>query len=218
MVAVLSAHKKLIFSHRIGICPTTAWPLVKHDCRGYPVPVGYGQDMDLTLWSDWGTFWGAVVGAAVTYLFAVVALRIAGRRTLAQMSAFDVVVTVAVGTLVASTALPSNASLADGAAVLVTFLLLQVLIGALRQRVGWFQRWVDFRPKVVMHDGRPELRTGLSTAQLTLSDLESRLRQSGIGSLDEVRIAVLEPTGKLTVSREEPAPELFRQTKESPSR
>jgi uncharacterized membrane protein YcaP (DUF421 family) len=62
----------------------------------------------------------------------------------------------------------------------VTFLLLQCLIGVLRQRVGWFERWVDFQPKAVIHDGRPDLRAGPRTAQLTVSDLESRLRQTQI--------------------------------------
>jgi uncharacterized membrane protein YcaP (DUF421 family) len=167
--------------------------------------------MDLPLWSSWSTFTGAVVAAMAAYLFTIVAVRISGRRTVTQMSAYDVVVTVAIGTIAASTALPSNPALADGAAVLVTFLLLQALIGVLRQRSAFIQRWVDFRAEAVVRDGEPDLRSAPWTAQLTRSDLESRLRQSGIGELSEARLAVLEPTGKLTVTREEVPPELFRQ-------
>lgn len=129
------------------------------------------------------------------------------------MSAYDVIVTIAVGTIAASTALPSNAALADGAAVLLTFLLLQCAIGALRQRFSVFQRWVDFQPKVVAADGRPDLRSAPWTAQLTMSDLESRLRQNGVGDMSSARLAVLEPTGKLTVTEHEVPPELFRRVK-----
>lgn len=165
--------------------------------------------MTISLWSDWGTFSGAVVSAAITYVFTVVAVRITGRRTLAQLSAYDVIVTVAIGTLAASTALPSNPALADGAAVLVTFLLLQVVIGALRQRLPRFRRLVDFAPLTVVRDGQVDLRSAPWTAQLTVSELESRLRQNGVGDLSGVRLVVLEPTGKMSVAETEPG-ELFR--------
>ena len=167
--------------------------------------------MDLALWSSSEQFVGAIVGAALSYLFAVLAVRVAGRRTLTQLSAYDVVVTIAIGSLVASTALPSNASLADGAAILVTFLLLQASISALRQRFDVVRRLIDFRAEVVVSDGAVDLRSAPWTAQLTLSDLESRLRQSGVGDLSQARIAVLEPTGKLTVTSQEVPPALFAQ-------
>lgn len=167
--------------------------------------------MELSLWSSWDTFTGAIVGTALVYFFTILVVRIAGRRTLARISGYDVVVTVAVGSLAATTALPSDPSLADGAAVLVTFLALQILIGGLRQRFRFVQRWTDFQPQAVVVDGEPDLRRGLWTAQLTLSELESWLRQQGVGDLSEVRIAVLEPTGKVSVSRADERPGLFRQ-------
>lgn len=166
--------------------------------------------MQINLWSGWDTFTGAIVSTALVYLFTIVAVRLTGRRTLARISGYDVVVTVAIGTIAASTALPSHPSLADGAAVLVTLLLLHALIGVLRQRVPVFRRWVDFAPQAVVLDGKPDLRSGPLTAQLTLSDLESGLRQNGIGDLAEVRVAVLEPTGGLSVTRDDVKPELFR--------
>ena len=169
--------------------------------------------MDLPLWGGWGQLAGAVVATALTYAFTIVAVRVAGRRTIAQMNALDVVVTVALGTIAASTALPRDATLADGAAVLVTFLLLQTLIGAIRQRWPRFRRWVDFQPKAIVVDGEPDLRSAPWTAQLTVTDLESRLRQNGVGDLSDVRVAILEPTGNLTVSSGEGLPELFRHAK-----
>jgi uncharacterized membrane protein YcaP (DUF421 family) len=169
--------------------------------------------MHINLWSGWDIFIGAIVSTALVYLFTIVAVRLAGRRTLAQISGYDVVVTVAIGSLAASTALPSDPSLADGAAVLMTFLLMQALIGFLRQRLPVFRRWVDFAPLAVVVDGKADLRSGPLTAQLTLSELESRLRQKGIGDLAEARVAVLEPTGGVSVTRDDVTPELFRNVK-----
>ncbi len=96
----------------------------------------------------------------------------------------------------------------------MTFLALQILIGALRQRFTFVQRWTEFQPQAVVVDGQPDLRRGPWTAQLTLSELESWLRQQGVGDLSEVRIAVLEPTGKVSVSRADERPGLFRQVGE----
>ncbi len=96
--------------------------------------------MDVSLWSSLGDVAGTAVRTAAVYLLMLVAVRVAGRRTVSQMSAFDAIVTVALGSLAASSALPSNPALSDVAAALLTFLGLQVLIGAMRQRFGLVER------------------------------------------------------------------------------
>ena len=171
--------------------------------------------MDVALWSSTQQFLGAIVGAAISYLFAVLAVRLTGRRTLTQLSAYDVIVTIAIGSLVASTALPSDPALADGAAVLMTFLVWQATISALRQRSPVIRRLIDFPAEVVVADGKADLRSAPWTAQLKLSDLESRLRQSGVGDISQARLAVLESTGKLTVTSQEVPPALFSQVRQS---
>lgn len=166
--------------------------------------------MDISLWSSFGQVAGTVVRTILVYTLTLVAVRVAGRRTLAQMSAFDVIVTVAVGTLAASTALPSSPAVSDGAAALLTLLGLQVLIAALRQRFSAVQRWSDFQPRAVVRDGRADLPRAPWTAQLTMSDLESRLRQNGISDLDDATLVILEPTGKVSVTTAGQVPPLFR--------
>lgn len=155
--------------------------------------------MDVKFWSGHEQLVGVVVAAAAIYVVAVVAVRLAGRRTLAQMSAFDIVVTIALGTIVGSTALPSNASVVDGVAVIVTLLLLQVVTAAARQRFPVLGRLIDFQPQVLLRDGEMDLRRSPGSAQLTPGDLKSRLRRKGISCLDEANLAVLEPTGKISV-------------------
>ncbi len=157
--------------------------------------------MDITFWSGSRQLVGAAVAALVIYVVALAAVRLAGRRTLAQMSAFDIVVTIAIGTLISSTALPSRASVLDGAAVLLTLLLMQVVLAAARQRFPALRRLLDFAPQVVVRDGAARLPRRPDSAQLTVSDLESWLRRKGVGGLDEVALAVLEPTGEVSVLR-----------------
>lgn len=153
----------------------------------------------MTFLSSWGQVATAAAATAVVYAVALTAIRLAGRRTLAEMSAFDVVVTVAIGTVVGSTSLPSNPAVVDGAAVLATLLLLQVSVAAIRQRFPRARRYLDFRPYVIARDGEVTLRRSPLTAQLTEDDVRSKLRTQGVFSLDEVDTAILEPTGKISV-------------------
>lgn len=150
-----------------------------------------------------------VVSTALIYAFALVAVRLAGRRTLAQLSAFDILVTIAAGTVAGSAALPSHPTVADGAAVLATLFTLQVVLGYLRQRVPALRRLVDFSAQEVIRDGKPDLRRHIGTAQLTTTELMSELRLQGVTSLDQVALAVLEPSGKVSVLRTDPEGTLF---------
>lgn len=183
------------------------------DHRGdSPWFAGYAKSMDLSLWSSGAQVGGTVLRTFLLYVIAVVAARVTGRRTLSQMSAFDVVVTIAIGTLVASAALPTRTTVSDGAAALLTLLSLQVAVGAPRQRYAAVERWVDFRPVSIVRDGEMDLPRAPWTAQLTRSDVESRLRQRGIGAVGDASRVVLEPSGRFSATcDDEPGP-LFRPT------
>ena len=172
-------------------------------------PAGHSRPVDLVLWSSWPTAVGAAVGGAVVYVAALLACRLAGRRTLAQLSAFDIVVTIAIGSIAASTAVPHDAGIADGILVLLSFIAMQTVVGALRQRVAWFRRLTDFAPEVVVRDGRVDLSRSLVGAQMTIDELHARLRTRQVGDVGEVVVAILEADGSVTVSTGRTAGPLF---------
>lgn len=166
--------------------------------------------MTISVWSGVEDVASVAIRTTAVYLFTIAAVRVAGRRTLARMSAFDIVVTVAIGTLAASTVLPSDPALSDFAAALLTFLGLQVCLAAARQRFRTVERILDFRPTAVAREGRVEASRAPWTAQLTDSDVEGRARQQGLGDLDEATVVVLESTGETSVTTEADPPKLFR--------
>ncbi len=152
--------------------------------------------------ASWATVGYVILGTVVMYASAVIGVRLAGRRTLAQLSAYDAVITVALGTLVSSVAVSSDPSYAQGLTALVTLLALQSSLGLLRSRSRWVRRAMDFRPEAVVREGEVELPEGLTTSQLTESELWSRLRQLGVADLDGVALVLLEPQGTITVARD----------------
>ena len=156
--------------------------------------------------SDWFTSsWRTVAYVAgsttAIYVSAMVAIRLAGRRTVAQMSAFDVVVTIALGSVIASTALSREPTYAQGVTVMATLLVLQIAAAALRQRFALMRRIVDFAPCVVVHDGELRLPTTPFGPQLSEDEVLSMLREQGVFHLDGLRLVVIEPTGGLSIVR-----------------
>ncbi len=156
------------------------------------------------LWSSLPETISTVVKVLLIYVGAVAALRIAGRRTLAQLSAFDIVVTIAIGSTIASAVVPSDAAVSDALVVLVTLLCSQVVIAAARQRFPRTRKVLDFAPLAVFQDGKLELRRTPTSAQLTPEEVYAMLRQKRVFDLGDVRLVVLEPTGNISVSRSAP--------------
>jgi len=157
--------------------------------------------------ASWQTITYVVTGTVAMYLSTLIAARIAGRRTLAQLSAFDTIVTIAIGSLLASTSVSRDPSYVQGLSVLVTLLALQLVVAAARRRSPVVRRLVEFEPELVVRDGEVSLRTNPLGAQLTRGELESALRRHGVFDLSQARIVVLEPSGKLSVAVEGRAPE-----------
>jgi uncharacterized membrane protein YcaP (DUF421 family) len=163
------------------------------------------REMDSWFGSDWEGLGYVALTTVAMYATMVVSVRVAGRRTIAQLAAYDVVVTVALGTLLASTIVSADPSYARATVATVVLLALQVALGALRRRSDRFDRALTFEPEVVVEEGRLQLPTGLATSQLTEGELRARLRQQGVFELDGVAVVVLEPSGGLSVSAERPA-------------
>ena len=149
--------------------------------------------------ASWRTIGYVIVSTLAIYGSTLVAIRLAGRRTVAELSAFDVVITVAIGSLVASTAASPQPSYGQGMTALMTLLILQVGIGALRQRSSTVRRVLDFKPETVVDGSQICLPEGPLSSQMTRDELQSKLRERGVFDLDDVTLVVVEPTGGLSV-------------------
>ena len=149
--------------------------------------------------SPWQDVALVAASTAAFYVTTLVGVRVAGRRTLTELSAFDVVVTIALGSLLATTVVAEEPAYANGVAALVTLLALQMALGFVRRGHPTLRRLVEFEPEVVYRDG--ELRLGRSPlgAQLTEDELWTALRRRGVFDRATVSMVVLEPSGQISV-------------------
>jgi len=131
------------------------------------------------------------------YLAIIIFTRLAGKRSFSKMSGFDFAITIAIGSIIASSILSSSVSLLQGVFGLAMVYLLQSCMAILR-RFNWFQETVDNSPLLLM-DGKDILYKNLKKARVTESDLRSKLREANVIELSEVRAVVFEATGDISV-------------------
>ncbi len=152
------------------------------------------------------------VKAFLLYVTAVFGLRLGQRRALADLSPFDFVAAVAVGSIVGRVPNATDASYLAGVITLAAVLVAHRCVTRLR-RLPAVAELVDHVPRLLVAQGRV-LEDELRRCGLTRADLDGLLRQRGVGDLAEVRFAVFEQRGQISVirndGRRDPAPELVR--------
>ena len=141
-----------------------------------------------------------VLRSVVVYGFLLLALRVAGRRELAQMTSFDLVLLLVISNAVQNSINAGDNSLGGGLISAVTLLLLNWGVGFATWRWRRVERLVQGRPIRIVTDGQVHLGA-LRRELLTLEELRSALRKQGILRITDCRRVVLEPDGTLSAVR-----------------
>lgn len=151
------------------------------------------------MWFDtWHDLLRILLVGTSSYVLLVVLLRVTGKRTLAKLNAFDFVVTIALGSTVATIFLDSRTSLADGIVALALLVGLQMVVAAATARVPWAREVVTARPAVLLLHGEPRL-DAMHRERVGLDELRQAVRRTGVGTLSSVAAVVLETDGTLSV-------------------
>ncbi|MDQ6838592.1 MAG: DUF421 domain-containing protein [Actinomycetota bacterium] len=146
---------------------------------------------------DWQSLGTVAAKAALIYVVALVGLRFGQRRTLAQWTAIDFAAAVAIGAIIGRTAVASGQSFVVGAMALVTLLAAHFVISVARFSPV-VAKLVDHRVRVLVDHGRLR-KDQLRICGVTENDVLAKLRQQGVLDLAEVRYALYETKGDLTV-------------------
>jgi uncharacterized membrane protein YcaP (DUF421 family) len=138
-----------------------------------------------------------ILRTALVYLFLIVCLRLAGKRELAQLNPFDLVVLLLLSNTVQNAIIGNDDSLVGGLVGAGTLLLLNY--GAVRflYRHPQLDRLVEGEPTLLL-EGGAVIEQSLTRELITRAELESAARKQGFSSLHEIERAVLEPGGSIT--------------------
>ncbi len=139
-----------------------------------------------------------LVSSVITYLAILLFTRLAGLRSFSKMSAADFAMTVAVGSLFASTISSPKPSLVIGLVALASLYTGQWSLAYLRRQSDRVSKLVDNEPILLMHEGKL-LADNLARANVTKADVYGKLREANALTFDEVLAVVFETTGDISV-------------------
>jgi uncharacterized membrane protein YcaP (DUF421 family) len=134
----------------------------------------------------------------VVYFALLIGLRLAGKRELGQMSPFDLVVVLIIANAVQNAMIGPDTSLNGGLLAAFSLLFINWLVGRLRLRYGWFAREVRGSPSLLVNNGTfiPE---HLRHEGISQEDVLMAMREHGVDQLSQVKAAILEVDGTISV-------------------
>jgi uncharacterized membrane protein YcaP (DUF421 family) len=141
----------------------------------------------------------SVLRAAAMYVALMILFKIAGRRSLAELTTFDFVLLMIIGEATQQALLGDDFSLTNSIVVIVTLIAVDVGLSLLKQRSSIVSRLIDGEPTILVENGKI-LRARLRHARLIEADLMEAARSSqGIETVEEIKFAILERNGKISV-------------------
>lgn len=151
------------------------------------------------MWFDnWSDLWRILLIAPATYAALILMLRSAGKRSLAKLNIFDLVVTVALGSTLATIILNTDVSFAEGALAFAMLSGLQYAVAWCSVRVAFFKWAIRAQPRLLLRDGRM-LQDAMLEERIARGEIEAAIRKKGYGRIEDVAAVVLETDGELSV-------------------
>jgi uncharacterized membrane protein YcaP (DUF421 family) len=154
--------------------------------------------MQQIFFQGWEPLVRTALGTSATYIALIVLLRIAGQRTLAKWYAFDLIVTVALGSTFANGVLSKDVSIAQSVVGFVILIGLQFAIAWTVVHWSPMRIIVNPMPTLVLHEGRFQ-DDAMRSQRVSEADVRAAVRRQGIGRLEDVGAVVLEADGTFSV-------------------
>jgi uncharacterized membrane protein YcaP (DUF421 family) len=155
------------------------------------------------MWFDsWSDIVRILLVGGAAYVTLVCVLRFTGKRTLAQLNAFDFVITVALGSTLATILLSGDVSWSEGAVAFALLATLQYLVAFVSSRRPIVKKALTAEPEVLLMHGCID-HQALKRHRMTESEIRQAARQNGQGDLREIAAIVLETNGSLSVIAEQ---------------
>jgi uncharacterized membrane protein YcaP (DUF421 family) len=167
--------------------------------------------MNKIFFDNWESIFRTFIITVLAYIALIFLLRISGKRTLSKMNAFDFIVTIALGSTLATVLLNKSVALADGILAFTLLVGLQYLISFFAARSKRISRLVKATPALIVYNGEM-LAKAMLNERVNEDEIYAVLREKGISSIKDVKAVIMETDGSLTVisTSDEAQPETLR--------
>lgn len=148
--------------------------------------------------TGWEALLRIVIVGVLSYIGLIIILRISGKRTLAKMNAFDFVVTVALGSILATILLSKNVVLLEGLTAFIVLIGMQYIVAWSSVRFQTISKLIKSKPQLLFYKGS-FLNNTMKAERILEEEIFQAARSNGLGSLDEATAVVLETDGSISV-------------------
>ena len=141
----------------------------------------------------------SIVRGLITYLFVWLVFRIAGKRSLAEITTFDFVLLLIISETTQGALANSDNSLTNAFLLIVTLVGTDIALSLAKRSTPLLEKWIDGVPLIVLEEGRP-LKDRMKKSRIDEGDILAAARHlQGLERLDQIKYAVLERNGGITI-------------------
>ncbi|MEX2641722.1 MAG: YetF domain-containing protein [Balneolales bacterium] len=154
--------------------------------------------MENIIFENWNSLLRTLIIGVLAYAGLILLLRISGKRTLSKMNAFDFIITVALGSTLATVLLNKDIALAEGMLGFAVLIFLQYAITWLSVRSRIIKQFVKSEPTLLFYKGN-YLHAVMKQERITVDEIQATVRQSGSGGMSSLDAVILETDGSMSV-------------------
>lgn len=157
-----------------------------------------GLPVSISMWKLAQPWWEFVLRALAVYVFLLVALRLTGKRQVGQLAPFDLVLLLVLSNAVQNSMNAGDNTVTAGIVLVLTLLAINGFVGWLTWRSKRMENILEGKPQILVHNGVVD-ETMLKGQRITRHELMSAIRAVGLTEFNQVRVAILENTGRINV-------------------
>lgn len=141
----------------------------------------------------------SVIRALIVYVFLMLIVRLSGKRTLTEMTVFDFILLLVIGDASQQAITSNDYSITNAIIVITTFVVVDIFLSYVKRRFKTLESIIDGTPLIILSEGKV-LQDQMKKARIDISDiLESARKSHGLMKLDEIRYAILEKDGGISI-------------------
>ena len=139
-----------------------------------------------------------ILRSLAVYVFLLIAFRLIGKRQVAQMTPFDLIVLLMISNVLQNAMIGPDNSIFGGIVGVVTIFVMNGVVARLTFASRRCERLIDGQPTRLVHDGHVD-EAAMARELVTRAELHAALREAGLAEVSEARFVMLEATGRITV-------------------
>jgi uncharacterized membrane protein YcaP (DUF421 family) len=144
----------------------------------------------------------SVLRVVAMYLFLLLVFRLSGKRTLGESTTFDLLLLLVISETTQQAMVSDDHSLTHAFLLIITFLTMNVGMSLLKQRSRTVEKLLEDVPLIIVENGKP-LKDRMDRVRVDETDILEAARESnGVARMDQIKYAVLERSGKISIVKQ----------------